>query len=460
MALQRDQAVAVHLRLALAAIGLALTFGALSVLHYIPSFSTRLESVGLGLATLRPLHTTFAHTWIFAANLAFIYYFLAGQARDGFDAADRRRFVFHTICWIVGGFGILISLMMGVTSGREYLGFHPVFSIIFLAGWIVFAWTFFKYIAPGFWHRPVYVYMWAIGTLYFMYTFVEGHTYLLPVVNRFPIVDLQIQWKSAGTLVGSFNFLVYGSLIYLGERLSGDESYGQSRTAFLLFGVGCLNSFTNFGHHTFHLPQTHAVKWIAFIVSMLEIIIVFRVLTDILAMRGVKREPGSYSATTAFMTSAKWWTLAMVFGGVVISVPSWNSIIHGTHVVVGHAMGAELGIDSMVLFGVVTYLLMTRYSGDRAIRDRIDGRSMRSLIVGVNVAAAALVAWLMGSGVVNGLLRYNQRPVPEWLAGGAWVFAAAGFALAFSLTGLLVRWAPLLMGSSGSSELHDSSERL
>ena len=34
-------------------------------------------------------------------------------------------------------------------------------------------------------------------------------------------------------------------------------------------------------------------------------------------------------------------------------MPVWNSLIHGTHVVAAHAMGAEIGIDSMALFAAV-----------------------------------------------------------------------------------------------------------
>ena len=446
MVSDRDRIVALHLGLALLALGLAIVFGAMSVLHYLPSASVALQSLGLGLAQLRPLHTTFAHTWIYAANIALIYSFLALQRPDGLDDADRKRFVFHTACWVVGGGGVLVTLLLGVTSGREYLGFHPAFSAMFFLGWVVFAFTFFKYVAKGFWRRPVYVYMWTIGVLYFMYTFVEAHAYMLPFVHQYPVVDLQIQWKASGTLIGSFNLLVYGSLIYLAERLSGDESYGQSRIAFWLFGVGCLNSFTNFGHHTYHVPQTHVVKWIAFVVSMAEIIIVLRVLSDIVKMRGVKNEGPSYSATSGFIKSARWWTFAMVFGGVIIAVPSWNSIIHGTHVVVGHAMGAELGIDGMVLFGVVTYLVMTLYPEAGAVRERINGQAMRGVIVMLNLSAAALVSWLMVSGTATGLLRYYQRPVPPWLSSGHWVFVIAGFLLAVSLIALLSRWVPLLFG--------------
>ena len=444
--LTRDRTIAVYLRLALLAIGLTLTFGALAVLHYLPSASGALQSLGLGLPSLRPLHTTFAHVWIYAANVALMYHFLSEQSSETFDAGDRHRFLVHTVCWVVGGIGVLVTLLLGITSGREYVGFHPAFSAMFYAGWLVFGWTFLRHVRRGFWNRPVYVYMWAIGVLYFMYTFAEAHAYLLPFVHRYPVVDLQVQWKSAGTLVGSFNFLVYGSLIYLGERLSGDRSYGQSRTAFLLFAVGCLNSFTNFAHHTYHIPQNPLVKWIAFVVSVMEIIVVFRVLSDIVKLRGVKPEPGVASAMSGFLTSARWWTLAMVFGGVIISVPTWNSIIHGTHVVVGHAMGAELGIDGMILFGVVTFLLLTLYPDAASVRERLDGNAMRGIIVRLNVAAAVLVSWLMLSGTVQGILRYRQQPIPGWLVGGRVVFVVAGFFLALSLIDLLARWVPLLFG--------------
>ena len=62
MVSDRDRIVALQLRLALLAIGLALTFGALSVLHYLPSASVALQSLGLGRAQRPPLHTTAAHT--------------------------------------------------------------------------------------------------------------------------------------------------------------------------------------------------------------------------------------------------------------------------------------------------------------------------------------------------------------------------------------------------------------
>ena len=34
-------------------------------------------------------------------------------------------------------------------------------------------------------------------------------------------------------------------------------------------------------HHTYHLPQTEVVKWVAFIVSMMEVIILVKLMIDL-----------------------------------------------------------------------------------------------------------------------------------------------------------------------------------
>jgi len=70
--------------------------------------------------------------------------------------------------------------------------------------------------------------MWGVGVLFFIFTFLEEHAWLLPDVFAAPIVDLRVQWKATGTLVGSFNLFVYGILYYVAEKLSGDERYAHS----------------------------------------------------------------------------------------------------------------------------------------------------------------------------------------------------------------------------------------
>ena len=160
----------------------------------------------------------------------------------------------------------------------------------------------------------------AWGRCFFVYTFLEQHAYLLPGIWSDPVHDLRVQWKATGTLVGAFNLFVYGSVIYIGERISGDAEYGHSRTAYALFAVGLLNSFTNFAHHSYHLPQRELVKWIAFVVSMMEIIILVRAVSDLWALART-REDGPFCATRGSFAAAKYWSVAIVGSAVFISIP-------------------------------------------------------------------------------------------------------------------------------------------
>ena len=332
---EADRLVRLQIRLALVCVVIAVIGGMLAAVHYVLGMSQSFNELGLTLPRLRPLHTTFASVWIYGGGIAVVYHYLSRQA-GGLSRGDITRFWFHTACWVGAGLGIFVTVSLGVFSGREYLGFHPLFSILLLAGWLAFAWTFLRRLRHGFFAQPIYVWFWTIGILFFVYTFVEGHAWLLPSVAENPVRDLQIQWKSCGTLVGSFNFLVYGTLIYVSERLSGDRSYAQSKVAFWLFGVGCLNSFTNYVHHTYHVPQTELAKWIAFVVSMLEGILLMRVVWDVrrmIAARGTA-DANAHPALR-FFTATKWWTAAMVGSASRLSVPKLNTLVHGTTAVTG-----------------------------------------------------------------------------------------------------------------------------
>jgi len=435
--------IRIQLRMALACVAVTVLGGALGALHYVPGLAPLMNDAALTLPKLRPLHTTFASLWIFGAAVAVVYHFLS-QVGSGLDRGDVLRFRVQTACWLAAGGAAFVTLLGGVFSGREYLGFHPAISALLLAGWLPFTWTVLKRSLRGFWTQPIYVWFWTVGVLYFIITFTEGHLYLLPWIGDNPIRDLQVQWKSCGTLVGSFNFMVYGSLIYISEKISGDESYAQSRVAFWLFGVGCLNSFTNFAHHTYHLPQTSLVKWIAFVVSMMEIIILLRLLYDIRKMLGQRSSGTGFEASRAYFASAKWWTASMIGLAIIISVPSLNSLIHGTKAVTGHAMGTELGIDTMILLGAIAYLLRELNPEAGVATARLDHPVMRWHLVFFNVSMAVFVGWLAISGTAHGIRRYNGLPSPDWVAWERFLFPITGAAVGLALLYLVIRWLPLL----------------
>jgi nitric oxide reductase subunit B len=417
----RQFATLTFLRGGLIAIAVTLVFGILGALYSVPALAPWFQSVGLDLRQMRPLHATFAGAWIFLGGVTVVHRYLMDHG-GGVTDGDRWRLRVQVVTWAIAGVGILATLLMGVGSGREYVGFHPVFSVFILIGWLCYTWNFFRVAGPGFWNRPIYVSMWGVGILFFTLTFLEQHAYLLPGFWGDPVRDLRVQWQATGTLVGAFNLGVYGSLIYIGERISGDPRYGHSRTAYALFAVGLLNTFTNFAHHTYHLPQRELVKWIAFVVSMLEIIIVLRAVSDLWALVR-DREDRPFCATRGSFLAAKWWTVGIVFSAVLLSIPPLNAIVHGTYVVAGHAMGATIGIDTMILLGAMIWILgeyLRSRDGEKA-SDPLHGRQMRWSVVGLNVGAALLVVWLHVAGIGTGLTRLRLAPgetyvPPDWLA--------------------------------------------
>jgi len=430
----RRFATLTFLRGALIAIAITLVGGLLAALYSVPALAPAFQSVGLDLRQLRPIHTTFAAAWIFLAGVAVVYRFLqeAGPVTQG----DRWRLRIQVLAWAAAGLGILLTLLLGVGSGREYMGFHPAFSVLILIGWICYGWNFFRVVGGSFWTQPVHVTMWGVGVLFFAYTFVEQHAYLLSSVFADPVHDLRVQWKATGTLVGSFNLLCYGTVVYVGERMSADGSYGRSRIAYALLAVSLLNSFTNFAHHAYHLPQRPLVVWISFVVSMMEIIILARVVTDVWRMVAA-RDTREFSSTRALFTASKWWTIAILFSAILISVPPLNSVIHGTYVVTGHAMGATIGIDTMILLAAIIWILedVLNARGDTDAMALLHSGRARRAVIGLNVAVAVFVGWLHFSGLVTGLTRMTFAPNETYVP-PAWLGASTG--IVFAIAGIVV----------------------
>jgi len=439
----RRYATLTFMRGSIVALAIALLSGLLGAFYYIPAVAAVMQRFGIEFATLRPMHTVFVAAFIFLGGVAVVHRFFEDIVGP-MGRVERTLVRAQVLLWAIAGLGIAGSLMGGVFSGREYVGYHPVWSIPILLGWLAFAWNFYANTGRGLLRRPVHVTMWAVAVVFFAYTFVEQHAWLLSGVFSDPIVDMRVQWKATGTLVGSFNLFVYGSLYYLSCKLSGSEAYARGRLAYALFGVGLLNSFTNFGHHTYHLPQSHAVKWISFVISMTEIIILARVVWDIAAMIRAKN-PGPADSVRLFVTAAKWWTAFILATALIISVPPLNALIHGTTVVMGHGMGAEIGIDAMILFAALSWMLgeiISQRGGNPAV---LASRSIRVHIYGLNVGVAMLVGWLTLSGLITGVQRYQGLAPPAWLTTSyPFVLAGSGLLSAYFLAVLLAIWLRLL----------------
>lgn len=344
--------------LALILLSTGLIFGLAGALEYVvPGISKKYIS----FEKIRPLHVSSMVFWILTAAMGAVLTFL--QEHTGKETRFPKLLKIQFYIFGITFCGILISYLFGVFGGREYWEFHPVFSLPLWVGWVLFLINIFGSIG-SFKKQPVYVWMWLTGVVFFLFTYTESNLWLLSWFRSEIVHDMTIQWKSYGSLVGSWNMLIYGSSIYLMDKIAGNQKYSYSNIAFWLYFLGLFNGMFNWGHHIYTLPTFPFVKIIGYAVSMTELILFARIIW--FWRESVSTMQKNYhNLSYKFIMSADIWVFVTLGVAICMSVPALNIYMHGTHVVVAHTMGATIGINSMLLFSFI----FDRLNGSKTIEN-------------------------------------------------------------------------------------------
>lgn len=428
----------------LMALLLTIVGGIFSALFYIPALYPALRQSGLEMPQAHSVHTAFAMAWIFIIPVGIIYSMLEDSV-GGIRAGEQKLAHVQLALWTVAGAGILVSLLAGVYSGREYMEYHTFFSVLIFIGWALLAKIFISRVYSDFWASPVYIHMWAVGTLLFMYVYAESNLWFFGFFKGQPVTDIQVQWKSIGTLLGAMNLNVYGAALYISERITKDKTYAQSNMAFSLFWIGLLSSFTNYAHHTYHLPQDEFIKWISFVSSMIEVVILVKVLYDISDLIRKKvyfhhkpSDPEKFAESLFYLNSSKIWTLLNLVLAITISIPPINTLVHGTYVVVAHSMGAMIGIDGFIVFAATAWFIEKQELREHDHRSSKPVYRLPTFIL--HLGLAFMVTSLIYGGAMTGLYKYTGEVAPSWVMQARLVFPLSGMIIAVAINILLYRW--------------------
>lgn len=326
-------------------------FGLTGALQYlVPGFLKQY----LSFEITRPLHVSSVIFWIiFGAMGAVLTYLQQYTGRKIFYPLLLK---IQLVIFAVSVFAILISYCFGVFGGREYWEFHPLLALPIATGWILFIINFIKSIG-SFKNQPVYVWMWLTGLVFFLFTFIESYLWIFPYFSNNVVNDMTIQWKSYGSMVGSWNMLIYGSSIFLMEKISGNKKYSHSQIAFLLYFTGLFNLMFNWGHHIYTLPTYPFVKHIGYAVSMTELFILARIIWQWKSSVSTARKHYHHMAYRFIMAADIWIFLTLALA-IAMSIPAINVYTHGTHITVAHTMGATIGINSFLLLAIASDILL------------------------------------------------------------------------------------------------------
>lgn len=378
--------------LAILLLSLGLCFGLIGAFQYIiPGFLKN----SLSFEKVRPLHVSSVVFWILTAAMGSVLSFINESIEGGirFPKLVKIQFVLFSLTTI----GILISYFYGIFGGREYWEFHPYFSIPFLLGWILFMVNVIGSIKT-FKHQPVYVWMWLIGSVFFLFTYIESNLWWIPFFRNEVIKDMTIQWKSYGSMVGAWNMLIYGSSIYVMDKISGDQKYSYSNLGFAIYFLGFFNGLFNWGHHIYTLPTHNYVKHIGYLVSMTELILFARI---IYLWKSSLSTAAKYyhNQVYRFILAADLWVFLILGLAIAMSIPAFNVLMHGTHIVVAHTMGATIGINSMLLFAFI-FNITSEYKSYQP--------SKKQIRIGYNLLQISLLVFVT-SLIIAGILKANWQ---------------------------------------------------
>jgi nitric oxide reductase subunit B len=347
---QQDVTGLKFLRLGMLALAAGMFFGVIGGFQFLfPEFLQELL-----FTKTRPLHVSLVVSWIFLGAIGGIYYYLANHCHLKLFSA--RAANWHFWIFIVTGLAILACYFAGRFGGREYFEYPAVLSIPIFLSWIMFGVNYFKTVFKSTEPWPVYYWMWGTGIIFFFITFTESYLWLIPYFRDNMVREITVQWKSYGALTGSWNMLVYGTAIFVASKISEDEQTARSKMAYGLYFLGFFNLMFGWAHHTYLVPTVPWIRTFAYAVSMTELFILGKILWDwrsTLTSYQINKHCNAYR----FMFAADIWVFINLILALVISVPAWNLITHGTHITVAHAMGTTIGINTMILLSSVFYVI-------------------------------------------------------------------------------------------------------
>jgi nitric oxide reductase subunit B len=385
----------------------------------------------LGFISIRPMHVSSVMFWIILGGTGCVLTSLQLLTQK----EPNRGLQWAQLClWVIAIVGVFYSYFTKKFGGREYWEFDPVWALPIAGAWLLFLVNFIRSVVR-IQNWPVYVWMWMTGVLFFLFTFIENYLWLIPYFRQHFVTDMTIQWKVNGSLVGSWNQILYGTTFFLMDRIQNSKNTGTSKLAFAMYFLGLFNLMFNWGHHIYTLPTEKYVRYIGYGVSMTEWIIFARIIFQ--WKKSVSEIQKHYHYFPyRFLMAADIWVFLNIGQALLLSIPAINIYTHGTHVTVAHAMGTTIGINSMILLAACFEFLggeCYSFATSRKPLNRLFWLTQGSLVVfwlSLNIAGIKKGIWLMSA---------NRSPFGEMMKDlQPWfiMFAIAGFILMCALSGL------------------------
>ena len=207
---------------------------------------------------------------------------------------------------------------------------------------------------------------------------------------------MTVQWKAMGSMVGSWNMLVYGTAIFIMEKITGDKKISHSAIAFFFYFLGLTNLMFNWGHHTYIVPASPVVRTVSYIISMTELVLLGNIIYS-WRRSYMRAKKFNYHLSFTLLSYADGWVFLNLLLAILISIPAINLYTHGTHITVAHAMGATIGINTLLLLASLSFIAGNTHP---EVIDKIK-KKIRFAVIAMNVLLFVFWISLLGMGLTK-----------------------------------------------------------
>lgn len=365
--------------------------------------------VNLPFQRVRPLHTLFA----FMGMILGIFALAAGVFRF-------RDWSLKLQTSLLIGFTALAAILvaLGHFSGREYIAWPPYLMPFLMAPLVLLVIELWRVRPQAAERSPEAFWLLFTGVGLLLFGLAETQLYLLPAIGGDPVRDLTVQWHGLDAVFAGINVSLYGAAVFFLEPKA------KPLRPLPLFSLAGFSMLFTFGHHHYVSPQPSFLKVLALIASLIAAISFVRHLQIYgkLLARNSEERPAHFF----LLRSAEWWTVVAIGSGIVFAIPQLNLYIHGTYLVVMHAMGSMIGINVFII--LAGGFAMVGYRENSAANIRLGARL-------VNYSLAGLWVVLAVPSLYRGFLRleHDFPVIEEAMRPYLWSFPALGLVLLVGL---------------------------
>lgn len=328
----------------------------------LPNFFLWDEISFMSFGRLRPLHTN-AVIFAFVGNGIFmgVYYSLQRltKARMYSDLLSK----FHFWGWQAIILAALITLPLGITTGKEYAELEWPIDIAIAIVWIIFGLNMFltlnarreRHIYVAIWF---YIATWVTVTVLHVVNSLELPASMWQSYSIFAgVQDALVQWWYGHNAVAFFLTTPYLGLMYYFIPKAANRPVYSYRLSIIHFW-SLIFIYIWAGPH--HLLYTALPDWAQSLGVVFSIMLLFPswggMLNGLMTLRGawdrVRTDP-----VLKFMVVAVTAYGMATFEGPMLSIKSFNALTHYTDWTIGHVHIGTLGWNGFLTFGVLYWLI-------------------------------------------------------------------------------------------------------